>query len=483
MTDIKLFNTAGKQLQSLHPVTPGVINFYHCGPTVYWNQHIGNFRGMTEADLMRRALTYLGYQVNYVRNYTDVGHLTGDNIGDADSGEDRMEKAVRREHLTPDAIADKYIAQFEADGAALNLLPPTITPRATHYVEQMQELVAELLAKSFAYTTDLAVYFDVSKAVDYTRLSGQKLELNQVGAGHGDIADSGKRHAQDFALWFFKTGAHAGALQTWESPFLSAVVENGRGFPGWHIECSAMAKAELGVTLDIHMGGVEHIPIHHTNEIAQSESANGQPYVNYWLHNEHLTVDGKKMSKSEGTSFLVADIAARGFSPLALRYFYLGAHYRSKQNFTWEALAGAATALERLQKQLTSLQQEAVNTPLQVPELYRLRFVEAIANDFNFPAALAVIWELLRSEVPAAEKLGGVLEFDQVLGLKLSESLAEGNASAVSLSADDETVLVQLQAQRTAARAAGDYATADALRAEIAARFGVEVKDTAAQKS
>ena len=296
---IFIYNTMGRELQEFIPIDKNEIKMYHCGPTVYWNQQIGNMRAVVCADLIKRSLEYNtdqngnNYKVTLVRNYTDVGHLTGDNIGDADTGEDRMDKAARRDNKTPDEIADFYIDRYIKDIKLLNADSADYTPRATEYISEIIEMVGELLDKDFAYTTEQGVYFNVAKYSEYTRLSGQKLDLQNVGSGHGDVSDNNKINSADFALWIFTVGSHADALQTWKSPF-------GLGFPGWHMECSVMAKVILGNHFDIHMGGIEHIPVHHTNEIAQSECANGEKYVNYWLHNEHLLIDNKKMSKSEG---------------------------------------------------------------------------------------------------------------------------------------------------------------------------------------
>ena len=296
---MKLFNTLSRSKEEFIPISQGRVLFYHCGPTVYWTQHIGNLRGMMMGDLLRRSLEFCGYVVKHVRNYTDVGHLTSD----SDTGEDKMEKGAKREGMTPEKIAKKYIDIFESDTKALNLLEPTFKPRATEYIAQMIDIISVLLEKGFAYTTDLAVYFDVTKFSTYTQLSHQQMDKIQEGAGKADVSDPRKIHAADFALWFFKAGVHSNALQVWKSPFQSLLVRDGVGFPGWHIECSAMSKALLGTTIDIHLGGVEHIPVHHTNEIAQSEGASGAPFVHYWLHNEHLLAGDKKMAKSEGTGF------------------------------------------------------------------------------------------------------------------------------------------------------------------------------------
>ncbi len=466
---IYLTNTLTRSKEAFAPIIPMQVGMYHCGPTVYWNQQIGNMRAMVLADFMRRVFMYNGYAVTYVRNYTDVGHLTGDNIGDADSGEDRMEKAAKRESLSPDTIADKYIAAFNDDIASLNILPATHAPRATHFISDMQAMVQVLLDKGFAYATPQAIYFDVQRFPEYTKLSGQKLELLEQGEGHGTAHDTNKRNPQDFAIWFFKTGAHANALQTWTSPFHSPLVTDGEGFPGWHIECSAMSEHFLGTTFDIHMGGVEHIPIHHTNEIAQSECAHGTHYVNYWLHNEHLLVDGKKMGKSEGNAYVMNDIIAKGFSPIALRYFFLQSNYRSKQNFTWDNLAASETALKKLVGVVSRLPDGGV-----INDSYKIRFTEMINDDFNLAGGLGVVWELLKdATVSDADKKATVLDFDQVLGLRLSESAA--------ILEDRSTQEIPAHVQelidnRNAARAAKDWTTADRLRDEII-QLGFDVTD------
>jgi len=407
-------NTLTRKKEEFHSITPGKVLFYHCGPTVYWTQHIGNLRGMTMGDLLRRSLEYLGYDVTHVRNYTDVGHLTSD----SDTGEDKMEKGAKREGKTPDEIAKKYIDLFEHDTKALNLLEPTNKPRATEYIGQMIDLIATLLSKGFAYTTDLAVYFDVMKFASYTNLSHQQMDKLQEGAGKADVSDPRKIHAADFALWFFKAGVHANALQFWPSPFQSLLVRDGVGFPGWHIECSAMCKALLGDSIDIHLGGVEHIPVHHTNEIAQSEAANGVKFVSYWLHNEHLLVDDKKMAKSEGTGFSLAEVIDHGYDPIVLRYFFLQSHYRSKQNFTWEAMDGAKKALGELRIKRSDWERDGGGVG-GGGEPFRKQFIEALSDDINIPKALGVVWEMTKAEMASAEKLALLVEFDRVLGLGL----------------------------------------------------------------
>lgn len=466
MKDIYLINTLTKNKELFTPIHPGVVGMYHCGPTVYWTQHIGNMRAVFIADIVRRTFEFNGYTVNLVRNYTDVGHLTGDNIGDADTGEDRMTKAVQRENITPEAIAEKYISIYKNDIQAINTKLPTHDPKATDFISDMIEMVNELVKNGNAYVTDYAVYFDVTTYPDYTKLSGQELSKHETGEGHGDVVDTNKKNPSDFALWFFKAGSHANALQTWESPFESPLVEHGRGFPGWHIECSAMSKHYLGDTFDIHMGGIEHIPIHHTNEIAQSTCANHTHFVNYWLHNEHLLVDGKKMAKSEGTSFTIADIRDKGFDPIVLRYFFLQAHYRSKQNFTWEGLEASQTALKKLQNFIGKIQESGT-----VSESYKSLFQDMINDDFNTAGALAVVWELIKNpDISDTDKHATILDFDNVLGLGLE-----------AIEPETETEIPEhikkILHEREIAREKQDWHSSDLLRNEIQA-LGYELKDT-----
>ncbi|MCK5096229.1 MAG: cysteine--tRNA ligase [Candidatus Pacebacteria bacterium] len=462
--DIKIYNTMSRSKETFKPLENGRVGFYQCGPTVYWTQHLGNMRAVVLADLIVRSLRYAGYDVTFARNYTDVGHMTSDE----DTGEDKMEKGVKREGLSPSEIANKYVAVYEQDVTDLNTLSPDFKPRATENIDGIIEMTQTLLDKGYAYTTPLAVYFDVSKAKDYTRLSRQKMEDTIKGAGGGEVEDPDKRHSADFALWIFKAGKHKNALQFWTSPFRSPLVSGGEGFPGWHIECSVMSKKHLGATLDIHMGGIEHIPVHHTNEIAQSESANDAPYVNYWIHNEHLLVNNAKMSKSEGTSYSLAEVKEKRYNLLALRYFFLQAHYRSKQNFTWEALDAAQKGLDNLYKQISILgsKKGAVN------EEFKKEFVEALADDFNTPKALALVSKLFKSDIANADKLATILDFDKVFGLKIKEVAQE-----MSQEKDIPEEIQNLVTERETARQNKDWAESDKLRDEILVK-GYEVLDT-----
>lgn len=461
---LNVFNTLSRFREEFQPAVPERVTLYQCGPTVYWTQHIGNLRAAVLADLIVRSLRYLGHEVTYVRNYTDVGHLASD----ADEGEDRMARGAVREGLTPEAIAAKYIQIFEADTKALNVDEPGQKPRATAYIPQMIDFVTQLIEKDYAYATDLAVYFDISKARDYTRLSGQDLSANIAQAGRGEVTDPAKRQSADFALWFFKAGTHASAIQTWPTAgkLTSPLVADGEGFPGWHIECSAMIRECFHAdTIDIHMGGIEHIPVHHTNEIAQSEALTGAPLARYWLHNEHLTVDGTKMSKSAGTTYSLAELVDKGYDPLALRYFYLQAHYRSKQNFTDEALDGARNALTSLRQKCAAMSGHDGGS---VDEQFKQAFVTALEDDFNIPQALAVVWDVLKSDRSDADKLATILDFDRVLGLGLA------SARVVDIPAD----VRQLADERWAAKQAQDWARADELRSAIEAK-GFAVDDGA----
>ncbi len=472
--EIYLRNTLSKNKEKFTPIEKNSVSIYHCGPTVYWTQHIGNMRAVVIADFLNRMFIWNKYNVKLVRNFTDVGHLTGDNIGDADTGVDRMEKASKRENKNPDEIAQKYIDIYNNDISLLNTLRPTYTPKATSFIKEMIEMTETLIKNGNAYTTDLAVYFNIETFKDYNKLSGQNLEKQEVGAGTGDVYDLDKKNPRDFALWFFKAGSHKNALQTWNSPFKSKLVENGQGFPGWHIECSAMSKFYLGETFDIHMGGIEHIPIHHSNEIAQSESANHKHFVNYWLHNEHLLVDDKKMSKSEGTSYTMSDILEKNIDPISLRYFFLQSHYRSKQNFTWQGLKASEISLKKLRKMATSLKTNIFDTIKFIfsknlnYQNYTNDFTSKINDDLNTSEALAILWNVLKDDsLTIFEKKKLISKFDQFLGLDLFKKEEDKKIP--------ENVLELLE-KRNEARKAKNWKMSDELRIEIES-LGFEVKD------
>lgn len=463
---IYLYNTLTRRKDLFTPVKAGKVSFYQCGPTVYWTQHIGNMRAMVMADLINRTFKYLGYDVKFVRNYTDVGHLTSD----SDTGEDKMTKASKRENASPKEISEKYIKIFEDDVSALNTLVPDYRPKATEYVDEMIDMVEILLDNGFAYSTDLAIYFDVTKVKDYTKLSKQVLEDNQSGAGSGDVEDPQKKHPADFSIWFFKAGKHENTLQYWKSPFKSRFVSNGEGFPGWHIECSAMIRKLLGKTIDVHMGGIEHIPIHHTNEIAQSEGVNSVPLSNYWLHNEWLVMNSSKMAKSEGTSITLSDIKAKRFDPLALRFFFMQAHYHSRQNFTWEAFEAASTGYHNLINHIRNLKSD--NGKINID--FKKRFENIIADDFNIPQGLALTFEVMKSHLSDGDKYATVSDFDKVLGLNLFIGrLGIGSDNNIV----DDIEVIKLRDEREVARKEKNWQKSDELRDKIK-DLGYEVKDS-----
>jgi len=481
MNKIYLYNTLSRKKEEFKPIKKSRVLFYQCGPTVYWVQHLGNLRAAVLGDIIRRIFEYDGYKVKYVKNYTDVGHMASDE----DEGEDKMDKGAKRENLSPEEIAQKYIKVYEDDARDLNIKNPTFAPLATEHIKEAQEMIAALLDKDFAYATPLAIYFDIFKFPNYTALSGQNLEKNIAGVGKGEITDPAKKNPHDFALWFFRAGTHADALQYWPSPFISPLVKNGDGFPGWHIECSAMAKKYLGETLDIHMGGIEHIPVHHTNEIAQSEAANGVKYVNYWLHNEHLLVNNEKMSKSTGTGFTLAEVKAKSFMPLSLRYLFLSANYRSKQNFTWESLEAAQNGLNGIYNKLKELGDKKGAASSE----YKNKFSEFLNDDFNTPGALSVLQEVLKSDLSPKNKLATVLDFDKVLGLNFNEerhTLAinvfdeikiSGQVFTIVYKGDVPEEIKKLAEKRQEARAEKNWPESDRLRKEIE-KLGYQIKDT-----
>lgn len=446
--EIKLYNTLTRAKDTFLPLVPGRAGMYTCGPTVYDFAHIGNMRSYVFADLLRRMLEYNGYSVNQVMNITDVGHLQSD----ADEGEDKLIEGARREKKTPWEIAEYYTQDFFASARALNILPATIICKATDHIQEMLDFVIELYDRGYAYRIEGdGLYFDVSKVGDYGKLSRQNPE--DLRAGARIEVNARKRHPADFALWKDAPPEH---IMQWPSPW-------GPGYPGWHIECSTMSMKYLGRKIDIHTGGVDHIPIHHENEIAQSEALTGEPWVNYWLHGEFLQVDGGKMSKSLNNFYTVANLQDRHFDPMAFRYLCLNAHYRTPLNFTWQGLEGAQTALWRLRQAYQKL--ESKGDPC--PDL-RNEFQTAINDDLNIPLALSCAWQAARGDKPGSKAL--LAEFDRVLGLNLA-------AQYTPRSAELPPDLAALLAERNCAREVKDWARSDLLRDELARR-GVTVKDT-----
>ncbi|MFZ3301672.1 MAG: cysteine--tRNA ligase [Microgenomates group bacterium] len=411
--DLYLYNSLTKQKELFVPLTNSEVKLYTCGITAYDYAHIGNGRKYVMDDVLRRTLAFNGYNVNHVQNVTDVGHL----VSDADEGEDKLEKGAKKQGKTVWEVAEFFGNNFYQMMDKLNNLRPTTICKATDHIKEQIELIEKLFKNGYAYDTEEAVYFDVSKFADYGKLFGQKLEDKKLGVREEVKTDVNKRNNSDFALWFKRVGKFSDHVMHWESPW-------GDGFPGWHIECSAMSIKYLGDQMDIHTGGEDHLSIHHPNEIAQSEGATGKkPFSKFWMHVAFLSVDGKKMSKSLGNFYNIQDILDKGFDPIALRYLYLGAHYKKPMNFTWQSLDAAAKGLKRLQStvqilkasQRTTLSEEK-NEKLNE---FRNKFNEAINDDLNTSKALAVLFDMLKSNIPSEDKYDLAISFDEVLGLGL----------------------------------------------------------------
>ena len=452
---VRLYNSLTRRVETLEPHQPGRVGIYTCGPTVYRYAHIGNLRSFLFPDILRRALEYLGYEVRHVKNVTDVGHMRDD------TDEDRMELAAETEGKSPFEIAAYYTDAWLADEAAINILPVHVYPRATEHIDQMIAMTQQLLDKGLAYETNGNVYFDVSEFPGYGKLSGQRIDAMQ--AGHRVEIEADKHDQEDFALW---KAAGPNRLMRWPSPW-------GEGFPGWHIECSAMSLEHLGEHVDIHTGGIDNKFPHHEDEIAQSEGALGHRVVNVWMHGEFLTLDDAKMAKSSGNIIRTTDLPSKGFDPLDFRYLALQAHYRSKLDFTADAMRAAAAGLARLRRAATAASDtDAAGADLATPAVaaYRDRFTTAIADDLSTPRALAVAHGVASADdLTAAQKRALLVDFDRVLGIDVARQADR-----------DETLpagAVELLQRRAAARDARDFAASDALRDELAA-LGVEVRDT-----
>ncbi|PXF33965.1 cysteine--tRNA ligase [Mesotoga sp. SC_NapDC] len=451
--EILLTNTMSRKKEVFKPLREGEVGIYTCGLTVYNFAHIGNLRAYVFADTLKRMFLFNGYKVNHVMNITDVGHLTGDE----DEGEDKMEAGARREGKTVWVIVDFYTKAFFNDLKRLRIIFPTVTCRATRHVDDMIDMIRKIESNGYTYVAGGNVYFDTSKLPDYGKLA--RLKLDEDKTRSRVESDSYKRNPFDFVLWFTRYKYDSHAMQ-WDSPW-------GRGFPGWHIECSAMSSKYLGERFDIHTGGIDHIPIHHTNEIAQSEAAFGHEWVNYWLHSEFLVIgEGEKMSKSLGNFITLQTLIDKGYDPAEYRYYLLGAHYKKQLAFTLEALDGAKSAMKRLTTKIGELKgSEAPVSKLNSVLLNE--FHEAINDDLNTPRALAVLWKVVDSEdLRPGEKLSLINEFDRVLGLGLSEIETEVIPEEVE----------ELAKQRDQARRGKDWKKADELRKLISEK-GYEVLD------
>ena len=452
---LKLYNTLTKKLEEFKPIKKGSVGFYACGPTVYNFVHIGNLRTYILADVLRRVLAFLGNKINFVMNITDVGHLTGD----VDTGEDKLEKGAIREGKTVWDIAKFYEKAFLADIKSLNIKAPSKLARATDHIKDQIKIISDLEKKGYAYDTPEAIYFDISKFKDYTKLSGRNLSDELVGARAEVIKDKAKKNPADFALWFKRVGKFANHTMHWDSPW-------GDGFPGWHIECSAMSAKYLGQPFDIHAGGVDLIFPHHTNEIAQSKAAYGKNLANYWIHGEHLLVNKGRMGKSEGNFVTLKDVVKKDFSPLAFRYLVLGAHYRAKLNFSWESLEGAQNSLDHLYDRIAGLKGKA-SVAMCVD--FAKAFEREIQNDLDMPRVLSLTWRLLKSDNEDKLKLSTLVKFDEVLGLDLLKGAAERRKIPAKIK--------EMSVLRSKLRNSKKYKEADEVRKKIE-KQGFEVKDT-----
>lgn len=448
-TPLQLFNTMGKSKQEFTPLEDDLVRMYNCGPTVYDYQHIGNLRAYVFVDILRRTLEVNGYTVTQIMNITDVGHL----VSDGDTGQDKMSKGLRKEGLPVSLknmkkLGEKYAKIFKSDLKALNIKQPNKFPKASEHIEEDIDFVQLLSSNGFTYETPGGLYFDTQKLEDYGKLAGGITADEDT---QQRVQNDDKRNPRDFAVW--KLDNQLG----WESPW-------GQGFPGWHIECSVMAREYLGDYFDIHTGGIDHIPVHHTNEIAQTQGACDTDMANFWLHNDFMTIDDEKISKSIGNTIYLKDIEERGFSPLAYRYLLLGAHYRSEVDFSWQSIESAQNSLNRLYRVVRNANPESGA----VHDQYTTQFMKAINDDLNTPQALAAMWEMVRDQdIDQDDKAATLIAFDEVLGLDL--------ASPPSFEIPDD--VRKLAKKRRLARENENYDKADELRKKIKEK-GFQVEDT-----
>jgi len=446
---LHLYDTYTRSLREFQPLKPPEVGLYTCGPTVYNYSHIGNLRTYVFEDVLRRVLEFNGYRVQHIMNITDVGHL----VSDADTGEDRMEKGSRRTGMTAWDIAELYTNEFKQDMHRLNIQEPSVWCKATDHIQDQIDLIRCIEENDYTYPTSDGIYFDTSKLSDYGHLARKDIEGLQAGAR---IEMGEKRNPTDFALWKFSPAGQKRQME-WDSPW-------GVGFPGWHIECSAMSAKYLGEFFDIHCGGEDHISVHHTNEIAQTQACYGTRLANFWMHGYFLQIDESRMGKSAGNFLRVQTLMERGYDPLAWRYFCLNANYRTKLNFSWEGVEGANTSLNRLRSAVYDWGEAGA-----VHESFLHRFSEAVNDDLNMPVALAITWELVKSDLPAPTKKATLLVFDTVLGLGLGEW--------VPIEEEIPGDILAMLAERQAARMEKRWQDADALREQITAA-GYEIEDT-----
>ena len=446
---LQLYDTYSRSVRPFEPLSPPTVGMYTCGPTVYDYAHLGNLRTYIFEDILRRVLEFNGYPVRHVMNITDVGHLTSD----ADTGEDRMEKGSRRTGMTAWQIAELYTEEFRVDMRHLNILEPTVWCKATDHIQEQIEFIQCIEAKGFTYATSDGIYFDTSCLPDYGAIGRLDIEGLQAGAR---IEMGEKRQLTDFALWKFSPAGQQRQME-WDSPW-------GMGFPGWHIECSAMSAKYLGPYFDIHCGGEDHINVHHTNEIAQTEACYGTRLANFWMHGYFLQIDEARMGKSMGNFLRVQTLIEKGYDPLAWRMFCLNAHYRTKLSFSWEGVDSAARSLDRLRTAAFEW-----GEPGNADKDFIDKFSGTINDDLNMPRAMAVTWELMKSDLPAGIKKATLLMFDRVLGFGLAEWKPTEDVIPQEI--------LDLVAMRQQARAEKRWKDADELRAKVTGS-GYEIEDT-----
>ena len=451
---LKVYNTLTRKKEVFKPKNSKKVGIYSCGPTVYWNQHIGNLYAYLQWDVLIRFLKYLNYQTKWVMNLTDVGHLTSDE----DTGEDKLEKGAKREGLSVWQIAEKYTKQFLQSLDLLNIQKPDVICRATDCIQEQIKIIKKIEKNGFTYRTKTGLVFDTAKFPGYAKFARLKLKKQKSGARVQ--IDQEKKQPWDFLLWVTNQPNH---VMQWDSPW-------GKGFPGWHLECTAMSNKYLGNNFDIHTGGKEHIPVHHTNEIAQAFGAFGKRPANYWLHNEWLLIDKKKVSKSLGNTILVTDFIDKGFNPLAFRYLALTSHYRQGLNFTWQALKASQNALDNLYekvRELKTLKTKTINSKIKIKD-YQKKFIDSLGNDLNAAKALALMWQVIKSsQLSDKDKYNLVLDFDQVFGLKFKDVKEESIPQEI----------IKLAQLRERYRQEKNWSEADETRKKIES-MGYKVEDT-----
>lgn len=450
---LKLYNSLSREVEEFKPINPSKVTMYTCGPTVYDFAHIGNFRSYATSDLLVRILKYNGFDVKFMMNITDVGHL----VSDEDTGEDKMEKSAKKEGKTAWEVAAFYTDAFKEDYQKLNDSMPERFAKATDHLQEQIELIKSLEEQGYTYIISDGVYFDTAKLKDYGKLS----TLDKKDEGVARIEENTeKRNPRDFALWKFSPANEKRQME-WKSPW-------GKGFPGWHIECSAMSMKYLGETIDIHTGGVDHISVHHTNEIAQSEAATHKKFVDYWVHTAFMLVAGQKMSKSLGNIYKIYDLEKMGHEPFALRYLYMQTHYRQEMNFTFPALEAAENALKNLYEEVIKWEE-----PQGRLKEFEDKFLEAINEDMNMSKALAVVWEMVKSDNSSAAKANSLFRMDEVLGFNFKEIAAKLKREEGIVPSE----ILKLAKEREHYRKNRQFNAADQVRAQIE-KLGYEIEDT-----